>query len=108
MDIIPYEIVANTIVVLLALCGTVVLLVNTWKAIRDIRKPNADHIRMVLEHEEKLSNDYNDIAELKEEMRIVLSTLRPMLQHLIDGNNVDSLQEQLDFLDRYLINLIER
>lgn len=108
MEVIPYDAVANAVVVFFAFCGAIVLIVNAVKAVKDLRKPSNDHIKMVLDHDEKLLNDYEDISELKKEVRIILECLRPMLKHQIDGNSVDVLQEKLDFLDRYLINLVEK
>lgn len=108
MDIISYELVANTIVVILAFCGVIVMVSNTVKAMKELHKPREDQTRMVMEHDEKLMHDYDDITELKQEMRIILETLLPMLQHLIDGDDVDSLKRQKEFLETYLINLVER
>lgn len=84
------------------------MVANAIKAVKDMRKPQTDQASLVMEHDEKLLNDYKDIQELKKEVRIILECLRPMLQHLVDGDDVESLKERLDFLDRYLINLIER
>ena len=107
-EAIPYNAVANAVVIFFAFCGAVVLAVNAWKAIKDIRKPHDDTVAKVLSHDEKLIHDFEDLNEIKEEIRIILECLMPVMTHLIDGNDVENLKSKRDFLETYLIRLVQK
>lgn len=108
MEPIGYSVLAQAIVVFFAGCGAFVLLVNAYRGLKELRKPHDDTAKTVMEHDEKLIHDYEEIGEIKQELRIVLECLMPVMTHLIDGNDVENLKSKRDFLETYLINLIER
>ena len=103
-----YQTISSAFIVVLAACGSFTLLVNAWKALKEMKKPHDDTVAKVLSHDEKLIHDFNELGEIKEEIRIILQCLMPVMTHLIDGNDVENLKEKRDFLETYLIRLVEK
>lgn len=94
-------------IVFVAVCSGITTVIvcasNIYSKIKQAKKPHDDHVAQVKEHEEKLNNDYVVLEELKAEMRILLTNDILVMNHIIEGNHVDKLKEQRDFLHRYLI-----
>lgn len=104
MDIIEYEVVAQGFMTFLALCGVIVLLLNVATGFRNFRKPYEERLDQLREHEEKLLNDYEEIKDLKDEVRILLQGQMLITEHIVTGNHVDKLRKHYDDTQRYLID----
>lgn len=102
MEILPYELVANTFMVLFAFTGVFLTIYNAIKAIRDLSKPHTDHIEMVKDHEERLKNSEDCMQEIKGGNHILLEAMILLLDHSIYGNHTEDLKERKDFIIRYL------
>lgn len=76
---------------------------NLYDRIKAAKKPHDDHIKQVKDHEQKLLRDFETIKEMQAEQRILLQNDLLVMEHIINGNHVDKLQEQRDFIHRYLI-----
>lgn len=106
MPIFDYSVVANAVVVVLAAIGAATAILTLVEKVRSVSKPGHERMNR---HEEYLARDHDEIAnarsdidELKSENRIQTETLLVMLQHMIDGNDIEALKERRDFMFRYL------
>lgn len=117
MSAFSYDALAQAVMVLFALVGIALTVLNLIKAIRDVKKPHDDHIHMVHDHENKLVHDYEVIEEHGERLdrleasmkemegqnRIIISALKAQLLHEIDGvNHIEDLKVEYGILSRYL------
>ena len=83
--------------------GAIIAGFNLYDRFKAAKKPHDDHVKQVKEHEEKLLRDYETMREIQAEQRILLQNDLLVMEHIINGNHVDKLQEQRDFIHRYLI-----
>lgn len=111
-----YEELVTFVVVLMAVVGGMTTVLALWEKLTKFRKPHEDRIHALEEHEQKLMHDYTELEEhetricaLEEDMkeviaqnRILISALKTLLKHCIDGNDVNALQVEYGILDRYL------
>lgn len=74
-----------------------------YEKIKLAKKPHEDRVQMIQEHDRKLENDYQVIKEMQTEQRILLQNDLLIMEHIINGNHIHKLQEQRDFIHRYLI-----
>ena len=72
--------------------------------------PHDEHVKQVQSHEEKLTNDFKLLQEIRAEQQNIktgqqLNTrvLLQILNHIIEGNHVENLRESRDFINRYLV-----
>lgn len=84
--------------------------------ITNIKKPHDAHVEMVRRHDEKLLHDYevieehghrlakveDEIKEVNVQNRILIRSLKQLLQHVITGNHIDDLKVEYGILTRYL------
>ena len=77
---------------------------------RWFKKPDINRDEKLKEHEEKLSNDYQTINELKkkqeqtdEAMEILMKSMLAMMSHAIDGNHREELKTARDEMHEFLI-----
>lgn len=118
MTYIPYESLGVTAAVIAAALAFMVLTWNAVKAIHDWRalakKPTderiEDHERRISSLEEcceevhgKLDNDFEFQRSEIEMNRLVLSSLKTLLQHEIDGNDKAKLEAREQEIDKYLL-----
>lgn len=114
-----YDEVGITIAVIAAALAFVVLVWNAVKAIHDwrqmARKPTddimADHERRIAALEEcceevtgKLSADWQFQQTQAEVNRMVLESLKALLQHAVDGNDTESLEANEQRIDKFLFD----
>lgn len=87
--------------------GAVLLLVlNIWSKIREIRKPKNMNRKTI---DDKLANDNQRIEKLEkdsrktqDEMKLLLTGEMAMLHHMIDGNHTESLKESQSQIEYFL------
>lgn len=103
MEVYSYEMISNAFMVFLGCVGVVSLIASLIIALRAIKKPYEERNQTIREHSEKLDRDWATLQELKDEMAILLNGQMLLLQHEITNNHLDKLEEQHDFIQRYLI-----
>ena len=111
----PYEALATAVVVVLALCGVIITIGKTADVVRGWKKPKAQEDQALrlrqAECDRHFSADLQRIkalevatAKQQETDRVVLTALRAILSHEINGNSIDRMKEAYDALDKMLIN----
>ena len=99
----------------LALCSAIVLLSNAAekiaKAVQAAKAPNVQQNERLDELEAwrkvvdgKLDRDHDRFESLDEGMHVTQRALLALLDHGLDGNNVQQMQAAKDGLQNYLIN----
>ena len=118
--------VGITFAAIAAACAFIVLVWNCIKAIKEwitsMRKPTDEHIgeveAKVEDHEErighledccnevqdKLKNDFKFQEEQAEVNRMVLKSLKSLLQHAVDGNDTKKLEQREQEIDKFLLD----
>lgn len=118
--------VGITIAAIAAACGFIALVWNAIKAIKEwissLRKPTDDHINsveaQVEDHENrithlegccdevkgKLASDYQFQKEQADVNRLVLKSLKSLLQHAVDGNDTTKLEQREHDIDKFLLD----
>lgn len=126
LSYITFNEVGITLAAIAAACGFIALVWNAIKAIKEwiasLRKPTDDHISDVEEtvedHEKrittleecceevhgKLNSDWEFQQAEIEMNRLVLKSLKSLLQHEIDGNDKAKLEEREQEIDKYLLD----
>ena len=96
----------------LAACAAVITVVNCWKAIREVHQasPNTKQNEMLRLHEERL-----DIIEERLKLgddrfktidsgnKVTQKAILALMEHAINGNDVDSLKKAKKDLEEYLV-----
>ena len=78
---------------------TVILIgVWTYKGTR----PAADICKKVAEHDDFLKKDRKTLKEIESNEQIILNALLSLLNHIIEGNNIDSMKETRKSLQKEL------
>ena len=104
------------VLMVMAIMNFAILGINFWQKIREVKKPHDDHVSMVQEHDEKLNHDFksitdhekriqnieNDLTEVKEQNNILISAVKQLLKHCIDGNDINMLKVEHGIMERYL------
>lgn len=97
----------------LAICGGISVLGGAFayiaKALGWIRKPEQeqnlklqDHETRIKKLENKSENDFKEIEELKKQNYLLLTAMLATIKHQIDGNDVESLKECSDSIEKYV------
>lgn len=111
----PYESVANFVVVLFLVFGAIITIDKVLDVIKKHRKPKLTaeqelvqrqaacdrHFQRDLERIERLEKGQKQQQETD---RIVLTALRAILSHEINGNSIDRMKEANEAIDQMLIN----
>ena len=119
MTYIPYESLGVTAAVIAAALAFMVLTWNAVKAIHDWRalagKPTedaiADHERRISSLEEccsevrgKLQSDWEWQRDAADMNKLMLRSIKHLIQHAVDGNDVSKLESMEQEIDDYLLN----
>lgn len=112
-----FEMIEDFFIVAMAALGAVSLVLGLWKAIKELRKPAEQRRDMLSEHDRKLLNDFDelnrheerlsnleqDVKEIEAQNRILISGMKTLMMHEIDGvNHIHELEVEYGILDRYL------
>ena len=111
----PGEIIAFLFAFVLAAAGAVNTVGNALDKIaaakRAAQAPNAEQDRRLHELEEwrtevdrKLSSDKQQLDEIHDGMRVSHLAQLALLDHALNGNNIDQMQDAKDALQKYLAN----
>ncbi len=112
MDVIT---VSDAVSWLLAVAGALVVLANAWekimKAIKAAKAPNAEQDKRIGDLEawkksadDKFDNDNKRIGKLESGDRVTHKALLALLDHSLDGNNVQQMQEAKASLQDHLVS----
>ena len=119
MTYIPYESLGVTAAVIAAALAFMVLTWNAVKAIHDWRalakKPTderiEDHERRISSLEEccsevrgKLQSDWEWQRDTAEMNKLMLRSIKHLIQHAVDGNDTKKLEAMEQEIDDYLLN----
>lgn len=122
MEYLTYDQIGITVAVIAAALAFIVLVWNAVKALHDWRalakKPTADkiadHEKRIKNLEEccsevkgKLSADWQFQQEQAEVNRMVLKSLKSLLQHAVDGNDTAKLEKCEQEIDQFLLEHVK-
>ena len=97
--------VASAIVLLSNAIEKIVKVVRAAKAPNDLQNGRLDELeRWQHTVEERLRNDYQRLEKMDEGNRAIQRAILALLDHGIDGNNLDQMQKAKDLLQSHLIN----
>lgn len=111
----PYDALAVTVVVLMALCGVIITVDKVLEIFRRRREPRkSEHDALKekqLECKKLFDADLKRIEALEkaqkkqeETDRVMLTALRAILSHEINGNSIERMKEANDAIDQMLLN----
>lgn len=93
-------------------CVAIVTIVNAWKAVRDVRNASpgtrvnaklAEHDERLKEIEDRLQRGDDRFERVDESNEITQEALLALMNHAINGNDIDALRQTRDKLQQYLI-----
>ena len=97
--------VASAIVLLSNAVEKIVKVVRAAKAPNDMQNGRLDDLEEWQKAvEERLRNDYQRLEKMDEGNRAIQRAILALLDHGIDGNNLDQMQKAKDLLQSHLIN----
>lgn len=97
--------VASAIVLLSNAVEKIVKVVRAAKAPNDMQNGRLDDLEEWQKSvEERLRNDYQRLEKMDEGNRAIQRAILALLDHGIDGNNLDQMQKAKDLLQSHLIN----
>lgn len=103
MEVIPYDIMANTFMVIFAALGVFLTIYNVIKAAKELRKPHNEHMAQVSDHDSAIARNTSKLSEIQNELYMILDGHILVLEHLITGNHIPALKDHKDIVMRYLI-----
>jgi len=89
---------------IMGFCTLIASLWGIWKIVKEIKKPNDDLKKMVLDHERLLSTDDERLEAIEQSNKMILQSLLVIINHNITGNGVEKMKEARSDLEEYLIN----
>lgn len=103
MDILTFENIQVTFLVLLAAAAAFASLYGVYKIIKEIRQPNEQRDKRLEEAEKQIEETTNDLVVIKEGMRVLTRAEISVLDHICVGNHVEQIKEVKTELESYLI-----
>ncbi len=91
-------------IVALAIAGTIVLLGNLFKTIKDWRKPGNDLRNWQISVDERLKNDNDRLKAMEDGNKVICRGILALLSHEINGNSIDKLTRSQAEMTDYLID----
>ena len=97
----------------LAICAAVITIVNTWKALREVKQasPTGKQAEMLKLHEERLdlieerlNKGDSRFHALDDGNKVIQKALIALMGHAINGNDIDQLKSAKKELENYLVN----
>lgn len=89
---------------ILGFLGFVAAVWGFFKIVKELRQPNADKTKMLLEHEAKLKVDDKKLHDIETSEKLILQSLLVIINHDITGNGIEQLKNTRDEIQEYLIN----
>lgn len=91
-------------IVALAIAGTVVLVGNLIKTIKDWRKPGNDLRSWQRSVDDRLKNDNERLNSMEDGNKVICRGILALLSHEINGNSIDKLKASQTEMTNYLID----
>lgn len=91
-------------IVALALAGTIVLMGNLFKTIKDWRKPQDDMKSWRRSVDDRLKSDHERLKTMEDGNKVVCRGILALLSHEINGNSIDKLKASQSEMTNYLID----
>lgn len=99
--------IANTVTVILAVIGGLLIVMNFIDKIKSWLKPGAEKEVTVNErlrkHDEMLAKDQKRIEALESDTSMILQTMLALIDHEITGNSIENLKHTKENLTKYLV-----
>lgn len=95
--------IRDTIIVLVALLGFVVLLGNAIKTFKGWKAPVDDLKSWQTDVDDKLIKDNKRLETLESGNRVICRGIMALLSHEINGNSDDKLKKSYDEIQEYLL-----
>ena len=93
----------SALLVFLAVCAGIVLVGNTIKMIRDLRKPKTSESDMVIDHERRITHLEDINKQRDKESAIMLRSQMAVLSNIVNGDSVNDVSDSLREIKDYLI-----
>ena len=74
------------------------------KIVKELRQPNEDKTKMLLDHDDKLKADSKKLHDIETTEKLILQSLLVIINHDITGNGIEQLKEVRNDIQEYLIN----
>lgn len=91
-------------VVALAISGSIVLLGNLVKTIKEWRKPQTDLRNWQQSVDDRLKNDNERLNSMEDGNKVICRGILALLSHEINGNSIDKLKASQAEMTDYLID----
>jgi predicted negative regulator of RcsB-dependent stress response len=85
---------------IITISGAIAVLLKVWNSYKNPDRLRDQTLKL---HEEYLANDKAKIAELEEGNRITMQALLALMQHAINGNDIQNLKDAKEDLEHFLI-----
>lgn len=94
----------DTMLVILALAGVIVLIGNFIRTVKEWRKPHTDMAEWRRDVDIKLNNDNERLKSTEAGTNVLCRGMLALLSHEINGNSVDKLTKSQQEITDYLID----
>ena len=94
----------NFAIVALAISGSVVLVGNLVKTIKDWRRPGNDLKSWQKSVDDRLKTDHERLKSMEDGNKVVCRGILALLSHEINGNSIDKLRASQAEMTDYLID----
>ncbi len=91
-------------IVALAISGSIVLLGNLVKTIKEWRKPQTDLRNWQQSVDDRLKNDNERLKAMEDGNKVICRGILALLSHEINGNSIDKLKSSQAEMTDYLID----
>lgn len=91
------------VIVIAGICAAIVLIGNVVRTIKGAAKPAKEFAQRVDDLERKVSGDWEFRQEQEEFNKLMLKSMKQLMKHEIDGNDVKGLQAMEAEIDAFLI-----
>lgn len=95
--------IRDSIIVLVAVLGFIVLLGNAIKTFKGWKTPVDDLKKWQTEVDDKLKKDNDRLKTLEDGNRVICRGIMALLSHEVNGNSDDKLKKSLDEIQEYLL-----
>ena len=95
--------IRDSIIVLVAVLGFIVLLGNAIKTFKGWKTPVDDRKKWQTEVDDKLKKDNDRLKTLEDGNRVICRGIMALLSHEVNGNSDDKLKKSLDEIQEYLL-----
>lgn len=88
----------------LAFCGGVAVIAGAVKIVWNAFSPQRELKKRVDKHDTILDKDNNRLKSIEDGQKVQCQALMCIMQHMIDGNDINNLKKVRNEINTYLIN----